>query len=133
MRGKQPYDPVNMTLVKPHTAGDDSTAYWKNFGWEKAVAAGMSDTGLPFSGKVDFVETEMAWPITHMVAPKDQSLGCVDCHGAESRLAGLPGIYMPSHSVNRLLDTAGWGLAALCLVGVIGHGGIRILSARKGQ
>ncbi|KAF0103686.1 MAG: cytochrome c family protein [bacterium] len=133
MRGKQPYDPVNKTLVKPHTAGDDSTAYWKNFGWEKAIAAGMAETGLPFSGKVDFVETEMAWPITHMVAAKDESLGCVDCHGANSRLAGLPGIYMPGHSASRLLDTAGWGLAALCLVGVIGHGGIRILAARKGS
>jgi octaheme c-type cytochrome (tetrathionate reductase family) len=130
MRGVQPYDPVNRTLVKPHTAGDDSTAYWKNFGWEKAIAAGMADTGVPFSGQVDFIKTEMSWPITHMVAAKDQSLGCVDCHAAKSRLAGLPGIYIPNHSGNRLLDGIGWGLAGLTLLGVLGHGAGRILAAR---
>ena len=32
--GAQPYDPENRTLVTPHTAGNDDTAYWKNFGWE---------------------------------------------------------------------------------------------------
>ena len=132
MRGKQPYDPVNMTLVKPHTAGDDSTGYWKNFGWEKAIAAGMRDTGMPFSGKVDFVSTEMTWPITHMVAAKDQALGCGDCHAAQSRLAKVAGIYMPSHSANPLLDLAGWGLAALTLIGVLLHGAGRIYAARKG-
>jgi len=26
-RGSQPYDPVNKTLVTPHTAGNDDTAY----------------------------------------------------------------------------------------------------------
>ena len=131
MRGQQPYDPVNHTLVKPHTAGDDSTGYWKNFGWEKAIAAGMADTGLPFSGQVDFIKTEMSWPITHMVAAKDKALGCVDCHAADSRLAGLPGIYMPNHSGNRLLDTVGWGLALLTLIGVLVHGAGRIFAARK--
>jgi octaheme c-type cytochrome (tetrathionate reductase family) len=131
MRGKQPYDPVNKTLVKPHTAGNDDTAYWKNFGWEKAIATGMALAGAEFSGKVDFVETEMAWPITHMVAPKDQTLGCRDCHSAESRLAKVPGIYMPNHSANPLLDMAGWGLAGLTLLGMLGHGVGRIVSSRK--
>jgi octaheme c-type cytochrome (tetrathionate reductase family) len=131
MRGKQPYDPVNKTLVKPHTAGDDSTAYWKNFGWEAAVASGMQDTGQSFSGKVDFVETEMSWPITHMVAPKDKSLGCVDCHAANSRLAKLPGIYMPHHHANSLLDMAGWALAGLSLLGVIVHATGRVVTSRK--
>ena len=132
MRGRQPYDPVNKTLVKPHTAGNDDTSYWENFGWEKAVAAGMASAGAEFSGKVDFVETEMTWPITHMVAPKGRALGCEQCHSAGSRLSGVPGIYMPSHSASALLDRTGWGLALLCLVGVLGHGGIRVASARKG-
>ncbi len=74
-RGKQPYDPVNKTLVMPHTAGNDDSGYWKNFDWEKAIADGMQDVGAPFSGKVDFIKTEMSWPITHMVAPKDKALG----------------------------------------------------------
>ncbi|NTV96983.1 MAG: tetrathionate reductase family octaheme c-type cytochrome [Thiobacillus sp.] len=131
MRGVQPYDPVNHTLVKPHTAGDDSTAYWKNFGWEKAIEAGMAGTGQPFSGQVDFIKTEMSWPITHMVAAKDKALACVDCHAAQSRLAGLPGIYMPGHSANRLLDRIAWPIALLALLGVLGHGAGRIYAARK--
>lgn len=28
----------------------------------------------------------MAWPLSHMVAPKDQALRCVDCHGPTGRL-----------------------------------------------
>ena len=47
MRGTQPYDPVNKTLVMPHTAGNDDTAYWKNFNWEKAIATGMKDATHP--------------------------------------------------------------------------------------
>jgi len=43
-RGKQPYDKVNLTLVTPHTAGDDKTGYWKNFVWDKAIASGMATT-----------------------------------------------------------------------------------------
>jgi octaheme c-type cytochrome (tetrathionate reductase family) len=133
MRGVQPYDPVNHTLVKPHTAGEDSTAYWKNFGWEQAIATGMADTGVAFSGQVGFIKTEMSWPLTHMVAPKDKALGCVDCHAAQSRLAGLPGIYMPSHSANVWLDRLGWGIAAMTLLGVLGHGAVRLVTGKKGH
>jgi octaheme c-type cytochrome (tetrathionate reductase family) len=39
-RGSQPYDPVNQTLVVPHTTGSDDTGYWKNFNWEKAITTG---------------------------------------------------------------------------------------------
>ncbi len=131
MRGKQPYDPVNKTLVKPHTAGDGNTAYWKYFDWEKSITAGMSSAEQPFSGKIDFINTEMTWPITHMVASKKEALGCVDCHAAESRLANLPGIYMPSHHRNLLLDRIGWGLAGLTFLGVLGHGGGRLYFASK--
>jgi octaheme c-type cytochrome (tetrathionate reductase family) len=131
MRGKQPYDPVNKTLVKAHTAGDDDTAYWKNFGWEKAIASGMASAGAEFSGQVAFIETEMSWPLTHMVAPKDETLKCWDCHSADSRLAKVPGIYMPNHHANPLLDMAGWGLAGLALLGVVVHGAGRIVAGRK--
>jgi hypothetical protein len=78
----------------------------------------------------------MAWPITHMVAPKTDALTCVQCHapsGGVGRLDKVPGLYMPGRRANELLNTVGWGLAALCLVGVLGHGGIRILAARKGE
>ncbi|MBI5276966.1 MAG: tetrathionate reductase family octaheme c-type cytochrome [Burkholderiales bacterium] len=130
-RGAQPYDVVNRTLVTPHTAGNDARAYWKSFGWEGAIESGMQDAGAPFSGKVGFVRTEMSWPITHMVAPKGKALGCADCHQAAGRLAGVPGIYLPARDRNALVDTAGWSLAALVLLGVLGHGAVRIASARR--
>jgi len=92
-RGVQPYDPVNKTLVIPHTTGTDDASYWKNFNWEKAIAAGMASVGAPFSGKVDFIRTEMTWPLNHMVAPKENALACNECHVKDGgRLKGLKGI-----------------------------------------
>lgn len=131
MHGKQPYDPEYKNLVKPHTAGDDDTGYWKNLNWEKAVAAGMAAAGKPFSGKVDFIETEMYWPITHMVAPKDKALGCVECHAKGGRLEGIEGVYLPGRDANPFIDKAGWILALLTLLGVLGHGALRIVAGRK--
>lgn len=130
-RGSQPYDPVNKTLVKPHTAGNDDTGYWKNLVWDKAIEVGMKDAGLPFSGKVDFVKTEMFWPITHMVAPKEKALACTECHSKSGRLAGITGIYIPGRDANSLVDTFGWGIALFSLVGSVGHGLMRIASRRK--
>jgi octaheme c-type cytochrome (tetrathionate reductase family) len=131
MRGKQPYDPVNHTLVTPHTAGNDDTGFWKNLNWEKAIETGMRTSGAPFSGKVDFVETEMYWPTTHMVAPKDKALGCTECHARDGRLAGLAGVYLPGRDTIPFIDKAGWLLALLTLLGVLGHGFIRIIAAKK--
>ncbi|MCF8197850.1 MAG: tetrathionate reductase family octaheme c-type cytochrome [Sulfuritalea sp.] len=128
-RGTQPYDPVNKTLVTPHTTGP--TGYWKTLVWDKAIEEGMKDSGRPFSGKVDFVKTTMSWPITHMVAPKEKALGCVECHSKESRLAGIQGIYIPVRDNNRLLDTIGWSVIFLTLLGVIGHGALRIVTGRR--
>jgi octaheme c-type cytochrome (tetrathionate reductase family) len=131
MRGKQPYDPEYKTLVKPHTVGNDDTGFWKNLNWEKAVETGMKAAGQPFSGKVDFIETEMYWPITHMVAPKDKAVGCNECHTKGGRLEGVEGIHLPGRDANRLVDKAGWALALLTLIGVLIHGAIRIVAARK--
>ncbi len=132
-RGSQPYDPVNKTLVTPHTAGNDDTAYWKNFGWEKAIESGMKVSGAPFSGKVDFIKTEMSWPITHMVAPKEKALGCVECHSKDGRLAGITGVYLPGRDSFALMDQAGWLAALATLAGVLGHGALRIAASRRKQ
>jgi octaheme c-type cytochrome (tetrathionate reductase family) len=96
-RGVQPYDPVNKTLIVPHTYGYDENSYFKHFDWKKAAAAGMADVGLPFSGQVDFIQTESLWPITHMVAPREQALACKECHNkrgslSEGRLKDVPGL-----------------------------------------
>ncbi|MBL8413517.1 MAG: tetrathionate reductase family octaheme c-type cytochrome [Propionivibrio sp.] len=132
-RGSQPFDPINKTLVKPHTAGNDDTGYWKNLVWDKAVEAGMKDAGLPFSGQVDFVKTEMFWPITHMVAPKENALACVECHSKNGRLTGIQGVYIPGRDANKLIDTIGWGIALLALLGSLGHGLMLIAARRKHQ
>ena len=131
-RGKQPYDPVNKTLVVPHTAGKDESAYWANFNWNKAIEHGMKFAGRPFSGEVDFIETSMSWPITHMVAPAENALDCVDCHSKDGRLQDIEGIYIPGRDSVEWLDKAGWIIVLLSLLGVFAHGAIRYL-ARKRQ
>ena len=47
------------------------------------------------------------------------------------RLAGIKGIYIPVRDNNRLLDTIGWAMVFLTILGVVGHGAIRIVSSRK--
>ncbi|MFA5242623.1 MAG: tetrathionate reductase family octaheme c-type cytochrome [Sulfuricella sp.] len=94
VRGVQPYDPVAKSLVIPHTTGTDETSYWKNFNWEKAIATGMNYAGAPFSGKVDFIRTEMTWPLNHMVAPKENALDCKECHQPNGRMKNLPGFHV---------------------------------------
>jgi octaheme c-type cytochrome (tetrathionate reductase family) len=132
-RGKQQYDPINKSLVITHLAGNDDTAFWKNLDWEKAVTEGMAKGGLKFSGKVDFIETESMWPITHMVAPKEKALGCSDCHASGARLEKVDGVYLPGRGRDhaRWLELGGWALVALTLLGVLGHGAIRFIANKR--
>jgi hypothetical protein len=131
MRGTQPYDPVNKTLVMPHLSGEDDTAYWKNFNWEKAIATGMKAAGAPFSGQVDFLKTEMSWPITHMVAPKEKAVGCNECHVRGGRLDKIEGIYIPGRDANQLVNLIGWLAAGGTLAGVLLHGLVRIVRRKN--
>lgn len=71
------------------------------------------------------------WPITHMVAPKENALGCSDCHARGGRLDKVQGIYIPGRDANRLVDTLGWLAAAAILAGVVVHGLIRIVRAKR--
>lgn len=132
-RGKQVYDPVNKSLVITHLAGNDDTAFWKNLNWDKAVAAGMAKGNANFSGQLDFIETESAWPITHMVAPKEKAVGCAECHASNGRLEAIDGVYMPGRGRDhaRWLEIGGWLVIALTLVGVTGHGVLRIVSKKR--
>jgi octaheme c-type cytochrome (tetrathionate reductase family) len=95
MRGKQPYDSENKTLVMPHVFGKDEAAFWGNWVWEKAIAFAMQQANLPFSGKIGFVESVYYWPITHMVAPKEKAVACVSCHSANGRMKDVPGLRLP--------------------------------------
>jgi len=132
-RGKQPFDAENKTLTINHLAGQDEDAYWKNMNWDRAIAAGMAAAGKPYSGKYDFIETAAMWPITHMVAPKDKAVGCAECHSSNGRLEKVDGIYIPGRSRDHLglLDTAGWALVGLTVLGIAGHGIGRIAASKK--
>ena len=132
-RGKQPYDKVSMSLLIPHTAGEDNAAFWKVFDWKKALTAGMQAVDDKFSGEYGFVSTEMTWPITHMVAPKEDALKCTQCHSPYGRLQKVSGLYMPGRDANKVLNVLGWTAALLALIGVLIHGALRIRAARKGS
>ena len=83
-RALQPYDTKNRTLLTPVTGGPNG--YWTNFDWDNAFRLGAKATSQAYSGSYGFTKTEMYWPLSHMVTPKEKALGCMDCHGAGSRL-----------------------------------------------
>ncbi|MDO6460859.1 tetrathionate reductase family octaheme c-type cytochrome [Granulosicoccaceae sp. 1_MG-2023] len=131
MRGKQPIDAKNLVFGVPHVYGNDDTSFWKNFKWDEALEVGMAERGLTYSGEHAFVETEYYWPITHMVAPADAALGCSDCHNRNGRLQNISGVYIPAQSHYPWLDRLGWLAVLGTLGGVVGHGGVRLLAARR--
>lgn len=133
-RAKQPFDPINRILIQPKLFAEKKGegAFWKDFDWQRASQVGMKDVNLPFSGKVSFINTEMYWPVNHMVSSKDKSLNCIDCHTREnSRLAGLNDFYMPGRDYSAVIDSAGFMLLILSLTGVVLHGTLRIISNVK--
>ncbi len=131
--GKQPYDPENKTMVIPKLFGKKgSGAFWAEYDWLKAAEAGMKEAGVPFSGKLEFVETLYYLPLSHMIPPKEKSLDCQECHRRQAgRLAAVKGVYIPGRDLSNLVDKAGWLLCGLTLLLVIGHGLLRIVLARK--
>lgn len=94
---KQPYDTVNNILLQPRTGGNAVAGggFWETFDWPSALELGAQDAGLDYSGQYGFAETWMYWPTTHMVQPKENALGCDDCHGENGRMdweaLGYPG------------------------------------------
>ena len=131
MRGRQPYDTENKVLAVPHLFGKDDDAYWKSFDWGRAINAGFEASGLKFSGHYDFVETEYYWPVTHMVAPKEEALACGDCHSQQGRMAGVSGVYLPGRDRAKWLDMIGWLAVLGTLGGVSLHGFVRMIAARR--
>ncbi|MDV7188189.1 tetrathionate reductase family octaheme c-type cytochrome [Lutibacter sp. TH_r2] len=127
--GDQIYDTEYNRLIQPLLYGDEKGdgAYWNDFNWDKAIKKGMEITGEPFSGNYDFIETEMYWPLNHMVSPKDKSLSCVDCHTRNNgRLEKLTGFYLPGRDTNSTLDLIGKWLLIITVLGVAGHALIRV-------
>jgi octaheme c-type cytochrome (tetrathionate reductase family) len=133
-RGDQIFDTENLMLIQPklYAAAAGDSAYWKDFDWDAAAAAGMKEVGLPYSGNYSFIDTEMYWPINHMVAPASEALQCQDCHTrSDGRLAELTGFYMPGRDHSTPLDTAGTWLIVLTLFGIVVHGSFRVVTHIK--
>ena len=130
--GNQPYDKINQTLLMPLLSG--KKGYWNTLDWDEALKVGQASMGLPYSGEFDFVETTYVFPITHMVAPKEKSLSCTECHSKkDSRLANLKGFYMPGRDVSGFLNFAGWGAVLASLLGVFVHALGRFFSRNNGK
>ncbi|MFN2199916.1 MAG: tetrathionate reductase family octaheme c-type cytochrome [Caldilineaceae bacterium] len=74
----QIYDTEFNYLLPPKTYGEGG--YWTDFDWDQAARLGAEANGMEYSGSYDFAPTDMYWPITHMVAPKERALQCDECH-----------------------------------------------------
>ncbi|MBL9139400.1 MAG: tetrathionate reductase family octaheme c-type cytochrome [Verrucomicrobiales bacterium] len=111
-QGKQPIDAGTKTLAVPHLFGSDTNAYWKAYDWNRSLAAGMQYIGRSYSGQLGFVSTEMFWIQNHMVAPKEQALGCVDCHAPGSRM-NFAALGYPEARAASLQTLAGFTLGNL--------------------
>jgi octaheme c-type cytochrome (tetrathionate reductase family) len=86
MVGNQPGDAVYKSLLTPHLFGSAAgpNAYWKAFNWELALAEGTAAAGQSYSGQYEWVNTVMYLGVNHEIAPKEQALGCKDCHASIS-------------------------------------------------
>jgi octaheme c-type cytochrome (tetrathionate reductase family) len=133
-RAKQPFDSVTGMLVQPKLFARDAGegAFWKDFDWQRASTEGMKSIGLPFSGQYSFIATEMSLPLNHMVAPKEQTVACPQCHTRSgSRLAALTDFYLPGRDRSRTVDLLG-GLTIAGVLGLVAlHGAARGLTARR--
>lgn len=137
-KGDQIYDTKYLTMIQPKlypSNKEDSVAFWKNFDWHKAAKAGMDQVGMPYSGEHAFVETEMYWPINHMVAPASESLQCADCHtqSEDGRLANLTGFYLPGRDHSDTFDSIGLWMIWLSVIGIGLHAGFRVFSHIREQ
>ena len=133
-RGKQPMDKNYKRLLqaKLWDAEKNKGALWVDFNWDEALKKGMEYIDVPYSGEWEFVETEMYLPISHMVSPKEKTVSCNECHTREnSRLEGLTDFYLPGRDRNKTVDLAGTLIIVLSILGVMGHGALRVLASKK--
>jgi len=74
--GKQPMD----AKFKYLNIFQQYKSLWVDYNWEKALKRGAEGSGLPYSGKFQFVKTANYILATHQVAPKEEALACGQCH-----------------------------------------------------
>jgi octaheme c-type cytochrome (tetrathionate reductase family) len=132
--GKQIYDSQYMWLIQPKLYADKpgEGGFWQDFDWNRAAQAGMDAVGKPYSGKYGFVQSEMYWPINHMVSPASESVACKECHTRnDGRLAGLQDFYMPGRNYSSAVDSLGIAMIIAVIAGVAVHGTVRIIFSYK--
>lgn len=135
-RGRQMYDTEYNYLIsmKLWDSEEGNGAFWTDFNWDSAAVRGMEYANRPYSGSYDFVETEVSWPINHMVSPAENAVGCTECHRREdSRLAALDEFYLPARDRSIPVDYAGIGLIIVSLIGVFIHGLFRMIFSRRNK
>ncbi len=129
-RAKQIYDCENQVVIQPKLFSENKGGggYWKDFDWHVAAEMGMASVNEPYSGNFCFVNTEMYWPVNHMVSPKEEALDCTECHTRENgRLAALTDFYMPGRDSQPFVEFAGTWLIFLSLIGVVIHLSVRLI------
>lgn len=80
--GNQPMDSVYRYLL----VFQNYKGLWTHYNWDKALIDGAKGSGLPYSGKFEFVKTAAYVNAQHEVAPKENALACSDCHGDSKRM-----------------------------------------------
>lgn len=136
MRTIQPYDPVQKKLVsfKLWDKEKGNNSLWKDFNWAKAIDSGMKYLNLPWSGQYDFIETQSYWLTNHMVAPKEKTVKCNECHTrSNGRLENIKDMYLPGRDFNPTIDRIGIALIILTFFGVATHSAIRIYYSNKNK
>lgn len=129
-RAKQLHDCENKWIIQPKLYAEKpgEGGYWQDFDWNTAAKLGMAAAGEPFSGHYCFVETEMFWPLNHMVSPASESVTCKECHTRKSgRLEKLQDFYMPGRNYSAAVDTLGIALISAVFLGIFTHGLVRLI------
>lgn len=80
--GKQPMD----AQFKYLSVFQQYKGLWDTLNWQKSLEDGAKGSGLPYSGKYQFVSTISYIGQDHMIAPKEEALTCGDCHMGGTRL-----------------------------------------------
>lgn len=135
-RARQIYDCELQQIIQPKLFAEQpgEGGYWKDFDWDIAARLGMEHVGEDYSGHYCFVNTEMTWPVNHMVSPAEDALTCTECHTPEGgRLAGLNDFYMPGRDRHAGVERIGLAMIVLSLAGVIAHLTVRTLATVTGR
>ncbi|MCP4215497.1 MAG: cytochrome C [bacterium] len=79
-----PYDNLSNRLLPPLNIQQKCLQSESEF--SRILIANAGKNNIPYTGKYTLIKTVMLRPLSHMVAPANKALQCIDCHGANSRM-----------------------------------------------